>query len=263
MDSSLDTARIALACLDLTSLNDGDSAADIDVLCAKAQAVSAQGTQSARGPVAAVCVWPRFVAQARGLLPAGIRVAAVANFPDGSLDTARAVRDARAIVDAGGDEIDLVLPYRAFIAGQSVACAALIAAVRAATAGHTLKLIIESGELKDPALIRSACELGLAEGVDFLKTSTGKSVVSATPEAARVMLDTIASHPRGAIVGFKASGGVRRVADAAIYIALTRERLGAASLVPTRLRFGASGLLGDIEAVLSGAAGSASSGGAY
>ncbi len=252
MDASIDptqAARIALACLDLTSLNDGDTAADIDTLCAKAQ--------GRFGQVAAVCVWPRFVAQARGLLPPAIRVAAVANFPDGSLDTARAVREAKAIVDAGGDEVDLVLPYRAFIAGQGAACAALVAAVRAAVPGHTLKLIIESGELKDTALIRAACELGLAEGVDFLKTSTGKSLVSATPEAATVMLETIAAHPRGALVGFKASGGVRRVADAALYIALTRKHLGAASLVPARLRFGASGLLGDIEAVLAGSASAA------
>lgn len=252
MDASIDpthAARIALACLDLTSLNDGDAAADIDTLCAKAQ--------GRFGPVAAVCVWPRFVAQARGLLPLAIRVAAVANFPDGSLDTARAVREAKAIVDAGGDEVDLVLPYRVFIAGQGAACAALVAAVRAAVPGHTLKLIIESGELKDAAWIRAACELGLAEGVDFLKTSTGKSLVSATPEAATVMLETIAANPRGAHVGFKASGGVRRVADAAVYIALTRKHLGAASLVSARLRFGASGLLGDIEAVLAGSASAA------
>jgi deoxyribose-phosphate aldolase len=256
MSKSLDStqaARIALACLDLTSLNDGDTAADIDTLCAKAQ--------GRFGPVAAVCVWPRFVAQARGLLPSNIRVAAVANFPEGSLDTARVVREAKSIVEAGGDEVDLVLPYRAFIARQDAACAAVVAAVRAAIPGHTLKLIIESGELRDAALIRAACELGLAEGVDFLKTSTGKSLVSATPEAATAMLETIALHPRGAQVGFKASGGVRRVADAAVYIALTREHLGAASLVPARLRFGASGLLGDIEAVLSGSATAAPAGG--
>ena len=256
MSESIDlmqAARIALACLDLTSLNDGDTAVDIDTLCAKAQ--------GRFGPVAAVCVWPSFVAQARGLLPSNVRVAAVVNFPDGSLDTARAVREAMAIVDAGGDEVDLVLPYRAFIAGQGAACAALVAAVRAAVPRHTLKLIIESGELKEPGLIRSACELGLAEGVDFLKTSSGKSPVSATPDAATVMLETIAANPRGAQVGFKASGGVRRVADAAVYIALTREHLGAASLVPARLRFGASGLLSDIEAVLSGSATAASGSG--
>jgi len=239
-------ARIALACLDLTSLNDADTAADIDTLCAKAQ--------GPHGAVAAVCVWPRFVAQARRALPASIRVAAVANFPDGALDTNRALRDAHAIVDAGGDEVDLVLPYRAFLAGQVRECALLVAAVRRATAGCTLKLIIESGELKDAAMIRAACELGLAEGVDFLKTSTGKSAVSATPEAARTMLEAISAHARGATVGFKASGGVRRVADAAVYIALTRSILGAAALTPQRLRFGASGLLGDIEAVLGGAA---------
>ena len=245
--TTLQQARLALACLDLTSLNDADSAADIDSLCAKAQ--------GPHGPVAAVCVWPRFVAQARALLPAAVRVAAVANFPDGALDAARAVREALAIVDAGGDEIDLVLPYRAFIAGQRSACASLVADVRRATPGHTLKLIIESGELKDAPLIRAACELGLDEGVDFLKTSTGKTPVSASPLAARTMLETIAlhaqSHARSAQVGFKASGGVRRVEDAAVYIGLTRQHLGAAALTPTRLRFGASGLLADIEAVLS------------
>lgn len=246
-------ARTALACLDLTSLNDADTAADIATLCAKAQ--------GPHGAVAAVCVWPRFVAQARGALPASIRVAAVANFPDGSLDVERALRDTGAILDAGGDEVDLVLPYRAFLAGQVRESAALVGAVRRATAGRTLKLIIESGELKDPAAIRAASDLGLAEGVDFLKTSTGKSPVSATPEAARTMLEAIAAHPRGAQVGFKASGGVRRVADAAVYIALTREILGADALTPQRLRFGASGLLGDIEAVLGG--GTAAPSGGY
>jgi deoxyribose-phosphate aldolase len=244
--SAVDAARIALACLDLTSLNDADTEADIEALCAKAN--------GPHGPVAAVCVWPRFVARARALLPASIRVAAVADFPDGALDTERALRDADAIVDAGGDEVDLVLPYRAFMAGQHAECAALVAVVRRATAGRCLKLILETGALASPELIRAACVLGLDEGVDFLKTSTGKSAVSATPEAARTMLQAIAAHARGAEVGFKASGGVRRVADAAVYIALTREALGAASLTPARLRFGASGLLGDIEATLSGSA---------
>ena len=240
------TARIALACLDLTSLNDADSEADIDTLCAKAHGL--------HGDVAAVCVWPRFVARSRGRLPAQICVAAVANFPDGSLDSAQALREANAIVEAGGDEVDLVLPYRAFAAGEAVACAALVAAVRRATTGCTLKLIIESGELKTRELIRAASELGIAEGADFLKTSTGKSPVSATPEAARTMLEAIAAHSRGTQVGFKASGGVRRVADAALYIALVREILGAAALTPVRLRFGASGLLADIEATLAGTA---------
>jgi deoxyribose-phosphate aldolase len=237
-------ARTALACLDLTSLNDGDDAAAIAALCAKAGGPA--------GRPAALCVWPRLVARARAGAPAGVRVAAVANFPAGALDVAAAVADARAIVAAGGDEVDLVLPWRALQAGDAAGAAALVRAVRAACAGHTLKLILESGDLATPALVHQASLIGLDAGVDFLKTSTGKTTTGATPDAARVMLQAIAGHPRGATVGFKASGGIRTVADAAVYIGLVRQILGADALQPARLRFGASGLLADIEAVLAG-----------
>ena len=239
------TAKLALACLDLTSLNDADTPADIDTLCARAL-----GLDPARGPTGAVCVWPRFVAQARGLLPASIAVAAVANFPDGSADTARAVADTRAIVEAGGDEVDVVFPYRDFGAAP-----ALLNAVRRACLGRKLKVILETGEIKDLPLIARASRIALDAGADFLKTSTGKTPVSATPEAARVLLEAIAADPLTRHrVGFKPSGGIRTVADAAVYIGLTREVLGDAALTPARLRIGASGLLNDIEAVLSGAA---------
>ncbi|OGB08224.1 MAG: deoxyribose-phosphate aldolase [Burkholderiales bacterium RIFCSPHIGHO2_12_FULL_69_20] len=255
-DSLQTTARIALACLDLTSLNDADDSAAIAALCARAQ-----------GPVgapAALCVWPRFVAQAKAALPAGIRVAAVANFPAGGLDVAAAVADTRAIVDAGGDEVDLVLPWRALRDGDAAGAAAVVAAVRAACPGRTLKLILESGDLATPALIHQASLIGLDAGVDFLKTSTGKTSTGATPEAARVMLQAIADHPRGASVGFKASGGIRRVADAAVYITLVRDILGADAVNPQRLRFGASGLLADIGAALAGqGAGNTSAAGTY
>jgi len=241
-----DSARIALACLDLTSLNDADDQAAITALCARALGPA--------GAPAALCVWPRFVAQARAALPAMIRVAAVANFPAGATDVAAAVAETQAIVAAGADEVDLVLPWRALRDGDAAGAAALVTAVRAACAGCGLKLIIESGELTTPALIRQACAIGLDAGVDFLKTSTGKRPSGATPAAARLMLQAIAAHPRGAAVGFKASGGIRTVADAARYIDLVREILGEAALTPQRLRFGASALLGDIEAVLQAAA---------
>jgi len=244
---STQDARIALACLDLTSLNDHDDAAAIDALCAKAAGPA--------GAPAALCVWPRFVAQARAQVPAGIAVAAVANFPLGGTDVAAAVADTQAIVQAGGQEVDLVLPWRALVAGDAAAAQAVVVAVRQACPGLRLKLIIESGELPTPALIQQACQIGLDAGVDMLKTSTGKTPNGASPEAARLMLQAIAAHPRAAAVGFKASGGIRRVADAAVYIQLVREILGEAALVPQRLRFGASGLLADIEAVLGGAAG--------
>jgi deoxyribose-phosphate aldolase len=237
-----DDARTALACLDLTSLNDDDDARAIDALCAKAR--------SRFGNAAAVCVWSRFVAQARAALPREIAVAAVANFPEGLLDERRALADTQAIVDAGGDEVDLVLPWRAMQAGRTSEAAQLVARVRAACAGKRLKLIIESGELACEQAIAQASRIGLDAGVDFLKTSTGKTARSASLSAARVMLGEIAAQPRP--VGFKAAGGIRTVADAASYIALVRELLGKDAATSSRLRFGASGLLGDIERLLSG-----------
>ena len=241
-----DSARTALACLDLTSLNDDDTEADIETLCRRAT--------GPHGHTAAVCVWPRFAAFARSLLPAEVAVAAVANFPGGRTDIPRAVADTAVIVAAGAQEVDVVLPYRALMAGDEHACIALLSAVRAACAGLRLKVILETGELRDETLIRHAAGIALRAGADFLKTSTGKTAASATPAAARLLLEAIKADPgaRGH-VGFKPAGGIRTVADAAVYIALVREVLGAAAVTPARFRIGASGLLNDIEAVLGGA----------
>jgi deoxyribose-phosphate aldolase len=236
------TARIALACLDLTSLNDSDAPADIERLCRRAQ--------GPWGPVAAVCVWPRFAALARSLLPPHIAVAAVANFPDGGSDAERAVRDVAAIVAGGAQEVDVVLPYRDLGAAPQ-----LLTRVRRACEGLRLKVILETGELQAEARIGQACRIALDAGADFLKTSTGRTPVGATPAAARLLLQVIAADRSArSHVGFKAAGGIRSLADAGIYAALVTEILGAAALHPTRFRIGASGLLDDIEAVLAGRA---------
>ena len=125
--------------------------------------------------------------------------------------------------------------------------------MRRACPGLTLKVILETGVLVSDGLIAQASRLSLDSGADFLKTSTGKTPVSATPQAARVMLQAIASTPQAASrVGFKASGGIRTVADAAIYMDLCSELLGAQALRPARFRIGASSLLNDVEAVLGG-----------
>lgn len=241
------TARLALACLDLTSLNDADTEADVAKLCARAQ--------GPHGPVAAVCVWPRFAAFTRRQLPANIGVAAVANFPDGSADIERALRDTGEIVQSGAQEVDVVLPYARLQQGDEAAVSQLLNAVRRACPGLTLKVILETGMLADDALIVRASQLSLAAGADFLKTSTGKTAVSATPHAATLMLRCIADDAQAAgRVGFKPSGGIRTVADAAVYIALCEQALGKQAVQPRRFRFGASGLLNDIEAVLSGRA---------
>ena len=240
-----DAARAALACLDLTSLNDSDTAADIVTLCQRALGAASPD----RGPVAAVCVWPRRAALARRLLPPHIAVAAVANFPDGSADLQRVLRDTARIVAAGAQEVDVVFPYRDFAAAP-----ALLRAVRQACPGLRLKVILETGELQDAALISRACRIALDAGADFLKTSTGKTSRSATPAASVLLLQAIAQDPDASCrVGFKPSGGIRTVADAALYMDLTAQHLGAEAVHPARFRIGASSLLDDIEAVLSGA----------
>ena len=245
MRSPQDTARLALACLDLTSLNDGDDEAAIVRLAERAAA--------APGRVAALCVWPRLVRVACAQAPAGVAVAAVANFPEGAADVERAVRDAGEIVAAGAQEVDVVMPWRALMAGEEAACATLLRAVRRACDGLLLKVILETGELKTPALITRASQIALAEGVDFLKTSTGKTPLGATPEAATLMLQAIAAAANAAPrVGFKAAGGVRKLADAAVYLDRVEAVLGAGALTPQRCRIGASALLADIEAVLGG-----------
>ena len=242
-DAGLRAARTALACLDLTSLNEGDDEAAMARLCRRAT--------GRFGHVAAVCVWPRFAALARSLLPEAVRVAAVANFPAGGGDVNAALRDVQAIVAAGAQEVDVVLPWRALRAGDEAGTLALLRAVRGACEGLTLKVILETGALREPALIERASKLALEAGADFLKTSTGKVPVGATLPAAEAMLRVIAADARASRrVGVKFSGGLRHVADVAPYLDLVVQHLGADALQPARLRIGASSLLDDIEAVL-------------
>lgn len=246
-------ARTALACLDLTSLNNADTEADIAALCQRAH--------SRFGAVAAVCVWPRLAAFARSQLPAHIGVAAVANFPHGNADVAAAVQDTLHIVQAGAQEVDVVLPYRALMAGDEASVTQLLCAVRQACPGLILKVILETGALHNIRLIERASVLALEAGADFLKTSTGKTRIHATVEAATTMLDVIASRASNA--GFKASGGIRTLKDAIVFASLTAHILGDAALNPRRFRIGASSLLGDIEAVLGGASAVTAPAGSY
>lgn len=226
-------ARQLIGLIDLTNLDDGCDVAAIDKLCAAA----------VEHQVAAVCVWPDFVAQACSLLAgAGVRVATVVNFPTGD-ERAFAVASLTATsVDNGADEIDVVLPYRAFAAGEFHHCADVLRSARLATAGTAhLKVILETGELVDPDLIAAASRFAIDHGADFIKTSTGKSPVSATPAAVAIMLDAIAESDR--TVGIKPSGGIRTAADAERYVGMAEERLGVEWPTPHTFRFGASSLL--------------------
>jgi deoxyribose-phosphate aldolase len=235
-------ARRALPLVDLTSLNDDDTEETIAELCRKAV--------SPAGPVAAVCIYPRFVAQARkALTGTAVRVATVANFPHGGNDAGAARAEAEQGLDDGADEIDVVLPFTAYAAGDRDTAMAVVDACRQAcgTRGR-LKVILETGKLETPSLIRSAAADALGHGADFVKTSTGKIPVGATPDAARAMMQAI--RDRGGRAGFKASGGVKTVADAALYLGLADEILGKDYAGPDRFRFGASSLLDNLLAAL-------------
>jgi len=248
--STLATARRALSLLDLTDLSDNADEAGLAALCARAV--------GAPGPVAAICIWPRFVAQARTMLGrAPVRIATVVNFPQGEATGAEVLAETQSAVAAGADEIDLVLPWRAFLAGDAAGAEAMVRAVREACGGQTLKVILETGEYPDLDRVRAASELAIAAGADFIKTSTGKTTHSASLPAARTMLEVIAASGRP--VGLKPSGGIRTLADAVGYLELADAIMGPGWATPETFRFGASGLHQVlVDAIAGGASGTAS-----
>jgi deoxyribose-phosphate aldolase len=242
--SDLATAQRALRCLDLTDLTDTCTDHAIDALCAKAV--------DPRGPVAAVCVWPQFVVRAREALRGStVRIATVVNFPAGGEDVGRVTDDVQEALSDGANEIDLVLPYEAVRRGDLGTATEMIEAVREMTdQGRLLKVILETGELKDPALIERASRLAIEAGADFIKTSTGKTPVSATPEAAEIMLNAIKASGRA--VGLKPSGGIRTVADAKVYLDQADRIMGASWATPQTFRIGASSVYDALIAAIEG-----------
>lgn len=233
--SDAGTARRAIGMLDLTSLNGDDSDRVVEALCARAM--------TAAGPVAAVCIWPRFVPTARkALAGTPVRIATVVNFPTGEADAVAVAAETRRAIADGADEIDVVLPYRAFIDGARTQPINVVKACREACGDKALmKVILESGAFPDPELLAWAARDAVAAGADFLKTSTGKIQPAATLEAAAVMLDTI--YESGKPVGFKAAGGIRDAAGTAVFLALADQILGEGWATPQTFRFGASSLL--------------------
>ncbi len=242
-----DRARRAIGLIDLTDLSDDHAPDGIDDLCRRARE---HGT-------AAVCVWPEYVARCAELLEgSGLRVATVVNFPSGDepVDDVIAVTEV-ALAD-GADDIDLVLPYRAFLAGDPTPAADMVAAIAALIeAPALLKVILETGAYPDTDAVGAAARLAIAKGADFVKTSTGKIAQGASLEAARAMLVEIsAAAAAGRIVGLKPSGGIRSFDDAMAYLDLADEVMGEGWATSATFRYGASGVLDALLAEVDGTA---------
>jgi deoxyribose-phosphate aldolase len=228
---------------DLTSLNESDDAATVHALCVLARTAPVMP--------AAVCIWARFIPVAlEALQGTGTPVCVVANFPQGEADAQAAAAETAAAVAAGAMEVDVVFPYRAMLAGDSQAGLRLVQACRESCGtGALLKVILETGQLVNAGNIRRAAEISIDGGAQFLKTSTGKTQPAATPEAAGVLLDVIAAAGgHGHSVGFKASGGIRTLADASVYLTLYEQRFGMGSASASNFRIGASGLFKELVA---------------
>ncbi|TKI08678.1 deoxyribose-phosphate aldolase [Martelella alba] len=237
-------ARRALGLMDLTTLGDDDSDEKVAALCAQAK--------SPAGNTAAVCIYPRFIPIARQTLnqqgTPGIRVATVVNFPAGGDGIEAVLGETRTAIAAGADEIDVVFPYRALAAGETQAGYDLVGRCKALCAEHgvLLKVILETGELRQAALIRRAADIAIDAGADFIKTSTGKVAVNATLESAEIMLTAIRASHAGERVGLKPAGGVRTVQEAAAYLALADRMMGPDWADARHFRFGASSLLASL-----------------
>jgi deoxyribose-phosphate aldolase len=240
---------LAIRAVDLTTLEGADTPGRVRSLCAKARTPDPSDPECPS--VAAVCLYPDRVADAAdALADTGIHIAAVATaFPSGraSLDIKRT--DTRDAIEAGADEIDMVIDRGAFLAGDySKVFEEIVAIKEVCGTDAKLKVILETGELQTADNVRRASWLALAAGGDVIKTSTGKVSPASTLPVTAIMLQAVRDFHQltGDHRGVKAAGGIRTAKDALRYLVLVHEIAGAAWLHPDRFRFGASSLLGDL-----------------
>jgi deoxyribose-phosphate aldolase len=246
--SKLVAIDLAIAMVDLTTLEGADTEGRVTSLCTKA--LRPDPLDPTVPAVAAVCVYPDLVAHARSVLGrSSVHVASVAAaFPSGRASLHVKLLDVREAVAAGADEIDMVIDRGAFLSGRLGQVFDEIVAVKEACGTSHLKVILETGELVTYDNVRRASWLAMLGGADFIKTSTGKVTVSATSPVALVMLEAVRdfAESTGQVVGVKVAGGIRTTKDAIRYLVLVNETVGSSWLSPDRFRFGASSLLNDL-----------------
>lgn len=240
--------QMVLSMIDLTTLEGQDTPGKVRQLCQKAMHL--HDTLPGLPQVAAVCVYPTMVGIAKQTLNgSGIHVAAVATaFPSGMSALDVKLADTRMAVDAGADEIDMVISRGAFLCGDYAGVFDEIAAVKEACGAAHLKVILETGELGSLDRVRRASMLAMHAGADFIKTSTGKVQPAATLPVTFVMLQAIRDYHRatGRMVGMKPAGGISKSKLALHYLVMLRETLGNAWMTPEWFRFGASSLANDV-----------------
>ncbi len=203
---------------------------------------------------ASVCIPASYVKQAKEYVGDKLPICTVIGFPNGYDTTAAKCFEAEDAVKNGADEIDIVLNAGKMLTGAYDEAANEVEVLRTEAAGTVLKVILETGALKTPELIRKASLLSMFAGADFIKTSTGKIEVAATPEAAVVMCHAIRDYfeRTGRRVGFKAAGGVRTAADAALYYTIVEKILGPEWLTTDLFRIGASSAANNLLSAIEG-----------
>jgi deoxyribose-phosphate aldolase len=247
----------AISCMDLTTLSGDDTDERVRRLCAKArqpiqqEIVKRLKLEELELKVAAVCVYHAFVATARRALKgSGIRVAAVSTgFPAGLSTLADRVAEIRQSVDAGADEIDVVIMRAHVFGGKWQALYDEIATFKNACGPARMKVILGTGDLLTLRNVGRASVVAMMAGADFIKTSTGKEPVNATLPVGLVMTRAIRqyAHETGMAVGFKPAGGLRTAKQSLEWLSLMKEELGSQWLHANLFRFGVSGMLADIE----------------
>ena len=247
-DSKVQALHLALSMIDLTTLEGKDSPGKVKQLCYKASHLhdSFPGLPN----VAAICVYPTMVAIAKkALAGTGIKVASVATaFPSGMADMHAKLDEVKSVIDAGADEVDMVISRGKFLRGDYQYVSDEIAQVKDACGETHLKVILETGELVTLDNVRLASDIAMEAGADFIKTSTGKVSPAATPPVVLTMLEAIRDFQTktGKKIGMKPAGGIGQAKQAIQYLVMIKETLGHDWLSPDLFRFGASSLANDV-----------------
>lgn len=253
-NNNAEVYKFCFSAIDLTTLSPCDSEESVAAFARRAAEFALDYPEIPN--VASICVYPPFVETVGLEIDATpLRITSVAGgFPSSQTFLEVKMLEVAMAVENGADEVDIVLNVGKILSGSLDEAANEVEVLREESEDATLKVILETGALRTPELIRQASLLAMQAGADFIKTSTGKIDVAATPEAAVVMCHAIKDYyaKSGRQVGFKAAGGIRTAEEAALYYTIVKEILGEEWLTPELFRIGASSLANNLLSAIEG-----------